>query len=97
MTDGAVQFDFFHVQYPQGSGGNKKKHLYTNKEKFKNGKKSILSIQNTDSLCLPRAIVVARLHSKKHQRTLELLTPGKNNGSGYKKPIVEVQFIRNKL
>lgn len=25
MTDGAVQFDFFHVQYPQGSGGNKKK------------------------------------------------------------------------
>lgn len=67
MTDGAVQFDFFHVQYPQGSGGNKKKHLYTNKEKFKKGKKSILSIQNTDSLCLPRAIVVARLHSKKPQ------------------------------
>lgn len=96
MTDGAVQFDFFHVQYPQGSGGNKKKHLYTNKEKFKKGKKSILSIQNTDSLCLPRAIVVARLHSKNH-RTPELLTPGKNNGSGYKKPIVEVQFKRNKL
>lgn len=67
MTDGAVQFDFFHVQYPQGSGGNKKKHLYTNKEKFKKGKKSILSIQNTDSLCLPRAFVVARLHSKKPQ------------------------------
>lgn len=67
MTDGAFQFDFFHVQYPQGSGGNKKKHIYTNKEKFKNGKKSILSIQNTDSLCLPRAIVVARLHSKKPQ------------------------------
>lgn len=31
------------------------------------GKESILSIQNTDSLCLPRAIVVARLHSKKPQ------------------------------
>lgn len=40
MTDGAVQFDFlFYVQYPQGSGGNKKKHLYTNKKKFQKREK----------------------------------------------------------
>lgn len=36
MTDRAVQFDIFHVHNPQGSGENKKKKLYTNKENFKN-------------------------------------------------------------
>lgn len=36
MTDGAVQFDFLHEQYPAGSGGEKQKHLFINKENFKN-------------------------------------------------------------
>lgn len=72
MTDGAIQFEFFHVQYPEGGGGNKKKHLLVNKENFKKGKQSIVSIKNTDSLCLPRAIVVARFHSKKPQDPVAL-------------------------
>lgn len=63
MTDGAIQFEFFHEQYPEGSGGDRKKHLLINKENFKNSKKSIVSIQNTDSLCLPPAIVVAKMQS----------------------------------
>lgn len=77
MTDGAIQFEFFHVQYPEGNGGNKKKHLLINKENFKKSKRSIVSIQNTDSLCLPRAIVVARLHSKKPQDPVALEVWGK--------------------
>lgn len=72
MTDGAKQFEFFHVQYPVGSGGDKKKHLLINKENFKKSKKSIVSIQNTDSLCLPRAIVVTRMHSKNPQDPMDL-------------------------
>lgn len=77
MTDGAIQFEFFYVQYPEGSGGNKEKHLLINKENFKKSKKSFVSIQNTDSLCLPRAIVVARLHRKKPQDPLALEVWGK--------------------
>lgn len=41
--------------------------MLINKENFKKSKKSIVSIQNTDTMCLPRAIVVARMQSKKHQ------------------------------
>lgn len=36
-----------------------------------------MSIQNTDSLCLPQAIVVARLHSKKPQDPVALKVWGK--------------------
>jgi hypothetical protein len=61
LTDGATELDFFHVKYPQGSGGAKMKHLYLDKEKFKKSKRAIIRINNPqDSLCLPRAIVVAR-------------------------------------
>jgi hypothetical protein len=35
LTDGATELDFFHVKYPEGSGGNRKKHLHLDKEKFK--------------------------------------------------------------
>jgi hypothetical protein len=35
LTDGATQLDFFHVNYPEGSGGSQKKHLHLDKEKFK--------------------------------------------------------------
>ena len=41
------------------------KHLQGNRETFKSAKRSILRIQNDDTLCLPRAIVVARLHAQK--------------------------------
>jgi hypothetical protein len=67
LTDGGgTQLDFFHVKYPEGSGGAKMKHLHLDKEKFKRSKRAILQINNPqDSLCLPRALVVARLHTQK--------------------------------
>jgi hypothetical protein len=65
ISDGATQLDIFHVKYPQGSSGAKFKHLHLDKEKFKK-KEAIVQIHNPwDSLCLPRAIVVARLHAQK--------------------------------
>ena len=42
ITDGATELDFFHVQYPEGSGGSKFKHLHLDKEKFKNKKQAIV-------------------------------------------------------
>ena len=66
LTDGATELDFFHVRYPEGSGGNSKKHLHLDKENFKKKKQSIVQIKNPeDSLCLPRAIAVTRFHAQK--------------------------------
>jgi hypothetical protein len=42
LTDGATELDFFHVQYPQGSGGAKMKHLHLNKDNFKKKKRAIV-------------------------------------------------------
>jgi hypothetical protein len=68
LTDRATQLDIFHVKYPEGSGGTKFKHLHLDKEKFKKKKQAIVQIHNPwDSLCLPRAIVVTRLHAQKPQ------------------------------
>jgi hypothetical protein len=61
-----MEIDFFHVKYPEGSGGSKFKHLHLDKENFKKKKRAIVEIHNPrDSLCLPRALVVARLHAQK--------------------------------
>jgi hypothetical protein len=38
LTDGATELDFFHVKYPEGSGGAKMKHLHLDKENFKKKK-----------------------------------------------------------
>jgi hypothetical protein len=66
IFDGATELDFFHVQYPEGSGGAKMKHLHLDKEKFKKSKRAIVEIVNPwDSLCLPRALAVTRLHAQK--------------------------------
>jgi hypothetical protein len=63
---GGTQLDIFHVKYPQESGGSKFKHLHLNKGNFKSSKRAIVQIVNPwDSLCLPRALVVARLHAQK--------------------------------
>jgi hypothetical protein len=52
LTDGATELDFFHVTYPEGSGGRKFKHLHLDKEKYKRSKRAILQINNPwDSLC----------------------------------------------
>jgi hypothetical protein len=61
-----MEIDFFHVKYPEGSGGVKMKHLHLDKENFKKKKRAIVQIINPwDSLCLPRAIIVARCHTQK--------------------------------
>ncbi|XP_022295019.2 uncharacterized protein LOC111105138 [Crassostrea virginica] len=65
LTDGAAELEMFHVHYPQGSGGNQMKHLQVNKKIFKSGKQSIVRIMNEDSICLARAIVVARVHAQR--------------------------------
>jgi hypothetical protein len=68
LTDGATEIDFFHVKYPEGSGGSKMKHLHVHKDKFKKSKRAIVRIRSPkDSLCLPRAIAVTRMHSQKPQ------------------------------
>jgi hypothetical protein len=35
ISEGGTQLDFFHVQYPEGSGGAKINHLHLDKENFK--------------------------------------------------------------
>jgi hypothetical protein len=66
ISDGGTELDFFHVKYPEGSGCTKMKHLHLDKDKFKKKKRGIIQINNPrDSLCLPRAIVVTRLHAQK--------------------------------
>ena len=65
LTDGAAELELFHVHYPQGRGGNQMKHLQGNKETLKSDKRSIVRILNQDTICLARAIVVARLHAQK--------------------------------
>ena len=45
------------------------KHLHANKDILKSVKRSILLILNQDTLCLPRAIVVARLYAQKSSST----------------------------
>ncbi|XP_061192292.1 uncharacterized protein LOC133200521 [Saccostrea echinata] len=66
LGDGAMEFDMFRVKYPEGSGGDKTKHLMVNKESFKKEKRSIVQTDNPwDKFCLARAIVVTRLYSEK--------------------------------
>jgi hypothetical protein len=66
LTDGATELDFFHVKYPEGGGGAKMKHLHLDKLEFIKKKRSFVQIHNPeDSLCLPRALVVTRLHAQK--------------------------------
>jgi hypothetical protein len=66
LKDRATELNFFHVKYPEGSGGSKFNHLHVDKEKSKKKKQSTVQIYNPlDSLCLPCAIVVTRLHAQK--------------------------------
>jgi hypothetical protein len=44
LRDGATELDFFHLKYPEGSGGNSKKHLHLNKENFKRSKRAIVQV-----------------------------------------------------
>ena len=52
-----VTVDIIHVEAPQGSGRSKRTTL--NIKEYLQKKKSVITIQNNDNLCLARALVVA--------------------------------------
>ena len=52
-----VTVDIIHVEAPQGSGRSKRTTL--NIKEYLRNKKSVITIQNNDNLCLARALVVA--------------------------------------
>jgi hypothetical protein len=92
LTDGATELDFFHVKYPEGSGCTKFKHLHLDKEKFKKKKRAIIQTVNPwDSLCLPRALVVARYHVQSPKFPTR---SGRRNGRGCEKGIT-ILLTRN--
>ncbi|KAK3107100.1 hypothetical protein FSP39_007154 [Pinctada imbricata] len=72
MEDGQTTIDLLHVEMPMGSGGGSVKNLHTDKEAFRKGKKSIVSIVNDeDHMCLSRAIVVTIVHANKPEKESE--------------------------
>ena len=54
-----VTIDIIHVVTPQGSGKSKVKRTTLNIREYLKEKRAIISINNTDNLCLARALVVA--------------------------------------
>ena len=54
-----VTVDIIHVVAPRGSGKSKLKRTIVNIHEYLKKKKSIISINNNDNLCLARALVVA--------------------------------------
>ena len=66
LEDGQTTIEIIHMKVPYGSGGNSAKHLQADKTAFRKGKKSIVCIENdSDHMCLARALVVTRLYSQK--------------------------------
>ncbi len=55
--DDSVSVNIVHVEMPYGGTGNKRREI--NLDKYLSNKRSIIRIQNTDNLCLARALVVA--------------------------------------
>ena len=54
-----VTIDINHVKTPQGSGKSRVKRITLNIREYLNNKKSIVRINNTDDLCLARALAVS--------------------------------------
>ena len=54
-----VTIDIIHVEAPQGSGKSRIKRTTLNVREYLKKKKSIITINNTDNLCLARSLVVA--------------------------------------
>ncbi|KAK3087574.1 hypothetical protein FSP39_007682 [Pinctada imbricata] len=72
MEDGQTTIDLLHVEMPMGSGGESLKHLHSNKEAFRKGKRSIVSIVNDkDHMCLSRAIVVTMVNTNRPEKDSE--------------------------
>ena len=70
-----VVVDIIHVQAPQGSGRSKRDVL--NIKDFLHKKRSIVTIQNNDNLCLARALVVAIAKIEKDPKYKQLTNPDK--------------------
>ena len=68
-----VTVDIIHVEAPQGSGRSKRTIL--NIKDFLHKKKSIVTIQNNDNLCLARALVVAIAKIEKDPKYKDLADP----------------------
>ena len=70
-----VTVDIIHVQAPQGSGRSKRDVL--NIKDFLHKKKSIITIQNNDNLCLARTLVVAIAKIEKDPGYKDMMKPGR--------------------
>ena len=69
-----VVVDIIHVEAPQGSGRSKRDVL--NIKDFLHKKRSIVTIQNNDNLCLARALVVAIAKIEREPKYKDLMKPG---------------------
>ena len=70
-----VVVDIIHVEAPQGSGRSKRDVL--NIKDFLHKKRSIVTIQNNDNLCLARALVVAIAKIERDPNYKNLMNPGR--------------------
>ena len=68
-----VTVDIVHVEAPQGSGRSKRTTL--NIKEYLRNKKSVITIQNNDNLCLARALVVAIAKVENVPNYMNLLKP----------------------
>ena len=73
-----VTIDIIHVETPQGSGKSNLKRTTLNIREYLKKKGSIISINNTDNLCLARALVVAVARIENDPKYNQIRQPNKN-------------------
>ena len=68
--DDSVSVNIVHVEMPRGGTGKKRREI--NLDKYLTNKRSIVRIQNTDGICLARALVVAiaKLENDQQYKTI---------------------------
>ena len=73
-----VTIDINHVKTPQGSGKSRVKRITLNIREYLNNKKSIVRINNTDDLCLARALVVSIARIEKDPKYVQIRQSNKS-------------------
>ena len=73
--DTTVNIDIIRVEMPQGSGRSKVKRQIWNIRDYLKQKKSIITINNKDDLCLARALVVSIARIEKDPRYTRIIRP----------------------
>ena len=73
-----VNIDIIRVEMPQGSGRSKVKRQTLNIRDYLGKKKSVISINNRDNLCLARALVVSIARIEKDPRYTQIIRPQSN-------------------